>query len=86
MSAGNLIRRSQVDDLTRKLNLINGMNDDELKSLYEEVINKEATDTDRGAGLGLITMAMRTDENIRFHFDPAGPAHSYFTMHITIKE
>lgn len=86
VSAGNLIRRSQVDDLTRKLNRINGMNDDELKSLYEEVINKEATDADRGAGLGLITMAMRTDENIRFHFDPAGPAHSYFTMHITIKE
>lgn len=86
VSAGNLIRKSQVDDLTQKLNLINGMNDDELKSLYEEVINKEASDADRGAGLGLITMAMRTDENIRFHFDPAGPAHSYFTMHITIKE
>ncbi len=86
VSAGNLIRKNQVDDLTQKLNMINGMNDDELKLLYEEVINKEASETDRGAGLGLITMAMRTDENIRFHFDPAGPAHSYFTMHITIKE
>jgi hypothetical protein len=62
------------------------MDDAELKLLYEEVINRESRDDDRGAGLGLITMAMRTDEHIRYHFDPAGPIHSYFTMHITIKE
>ena len=86
VSAGNLIQNDQVDDLRFKLNRINKMDDKALKSLYEEVINKETSDRDRGAGLGLITMALRTDENIRYHFDPAGPVHSYFTMHITIKE
>jgi len=86
VSAGNLISNAQVEDLKFKLNRINKMDDDELKSLYEEVINKETKEEDRGAGLGLITMAMRTDENIRFQFEPAGPVHSYFTMHITIKE
>lgn len=86
VSAGNLILKDQVDDLRYKLNRVNKMNDEALKSLYEVVINREATDEDRGAGLGLITMALRTDENIRYHFDPAGPLHSYFTMHITIKE
>ena len=86
VSAGNLILKDQVDDLRYKLNRVNKMNDEALKSLYEVVINREATDEDRGAGLGLITMALRTDENIRFHFDSAGPLHSYFTMHITIKE
>jgi len=86
VSAGNLILKDQVDDLKYKLNRVNKMDDEALKSLYEEVINKEASDEDRGAGLGLITMAMRTDENIRYQFEPAGPVHSYFTMHITIKE
>ena len=86
VSAGNLIQNNQVDDLRYKLNRVNEMDDAALKSLYEEVINKESRDDDRGAGLGLITMAMRTDESIRYQFDPAGPAHSYFTMHITIKE
>jgi len=86
VSAGNLIQKSQVEDLKFKLDRINEMDDAALKSLYEEVINKEATDADRGAGLGLITMAMRTDEDIRYHFDPVGPAHAYFSMHITIKE
>ena len=86
VSAGNLILKDQVEDLKYKLNRVNKMDDEALKSLYEEVINREATDDDRGAGLGLITMALRTDENIRYHFNPAGPLHSYFTMHITIKE
>lgn len=86
VSAGNLIRNTQVEDLKYKLNRINMLDDAALKSLYEEVINKETKEEDRGAGLGLITMAMRTDEHIRFQFDPAGPGHTYFTMHITIKE
>ncbi len=86
VSAGNLITNTQVEDLKYKLNRINKMDDAALKSLYEEVINKETKEEDRGAGLGLITMAMRTDERIRFQFEPAGPGHTYFTMHITIKE
>lgn len=86
VSTGNLVQNEQVDDLRYKLNRVNQMDDEALKLLYEEVINQEASDRDRGAGLGLITMALRTDGNIRYHFDPAGPSHSYFTMHITIKE
>ncbi len=86
VSAGNLVQNEQIDDLRFKLNRVNQMDDEALKSLYEEVINKETSEEDRGAGLGLITMALRTNENIRFTFDPAGPAHSYFTMHITIKD
>jgi hypothetical protein len=86
VSAGNLILKDQVDDLKYKLNRVNKLDDQALKFLYEEVINREALDEDRGAGLGLITMAMRTDENIRYEFESAGPVHSYFTLHITIKE
>ena len=86
VSAGNLIRMDQVDGLRERLNRVNGMNDHALKMLYEEVINKDSSEQDSGAGLGLITMAMRTNENIRYEFEAAGPGHAYFTMHITIKE
>ena len=85
VSAGNLIRNNQINGLKDKLNRVNGLNDHELKMLYEEVINKDATDDDSGAGLGLITMAMRTDEDIQYEFDPVGSGHAYFVMHITIK-
>jgi len=86
VSAGNLVLNDQIDGLRFKLNRVNKMDDEALKRLYEEVINKETSDEDRGAGLGLITMALRTDEEIRYHFVPAGPGLTYFTMHISIKE
>lgn len=86
VSAGNLIKNDEVDGLKKKLNRVNGMDDHALKMLYEEVINKDAAEDDSGAGLGLITMAMRTDEDIRYQFEPVGPDHAYFIMHITIKE
>ena len=73
VSAGNLVQNDQVEDLKFKLDRVNQLDDEALKSLYEEVINKEAKEEDRGAGLGLITMAMRTDEDITLQFDPVGP-------------
>jgi hypothetical protein len=86
VTAGNLVKNSQIEALRFKLNRVNKMDDEALKKLYEEVINKETSEEDRGAGLGLITMGMRTDEDICYHFEPAGPGYTYFTMHITIKE
>ena len=86
VSAGNLIRKDEIAGLKEKLNRVNVMDDHQLKMLYEEVINKDSSEQDSGAGLGLITMAMRTDEDIQYNFDPVGPGHAYFTMHIIIKE
>ena len=86
VSAGNLVRIDEIKNLKEKLNRVNAMDDQALKLLYEEVINKDSSEEDSGAGLGLITMAMRTDEDIQYGFDPAGPGHAYFTMHIIIKE
>jgi hypothetical protein len=34
----------------------------------------------------LITLAMRTDNDIQYQFEPVGSGHAYFTMQITIKE
>jgi len=84
VSAGNLIRNDQVEDLKYKLNRINMMDDDELKSLYEEVINKEAKEEDRGAGLGLITMALRTEKDIKYSFSQVDDDYAFFEYEITL--
>ena len=73
-----------VDPLKLKLDKVNELNTEELKKLYEEVINKEAGDTDTGAGLGLITMALRTDVDIEYSFVPVDTGYSFFTMKIDI--
>ncbi len=66
VTAGNMVRNEDIDDLKFKLDRVNQLDDEALKSLYEDIINKESSDEDRGAGLGLITMAMRSEEEIKY--------------------
>lgn len=83
--AGNLIRTDDSGDLAFKLDRVNQLDDEALKSLYEEVINKEANTSDTGAGLGLITMAIRTDADIRYRFTVVDEEHSFFEYEIKLK-
>jgi len=84
VTAGNMVRNEDIEDLKFKLDRVNQLDDEALKSLYEDIINKESTDEDRGAGLGLITMAMRSEEEIGYSFTEVDNHHSYFKMQIII--
>jgi hypothetical protein len=84
VTAGNMVRNEDIDDLRFKLDRVNQLDNEALKSLYEEIINKESNDDDRGAGLGLITMAMRSEQEIKYSFTTVDGDHSYFKMQIII--
>jgi hypothetical protein len=83
--SGNLVRTDDVGDLAFKLDRVNQMDEEALKSLYEEVINKEPSASDTGAGLGLITMALRTDAEILYSFTEVDEEHSFFEYEIKLK-
>jgi hypothetical protein len=85
VSVGNLVANEDIGDLRFKLDRVNQLNNEALKSLYEEVINRESTISETGAGLGLITMAMRTEEEIEYGFRPVDAEYSFFEMKIKIK-
>lgn len=84
VSVGNLVMSDLVDGLKSKLDKVNELDSEELKKLYEEVINKESEEADTGAGLGLITMALRTEVDIEYSFEPVDAGYSFFTMKIDI--
>ena len=84
VSVGNLVLNALVDSLRVKLDRVNQLDTEELKTLYEEVINKEAVEADTGAGLGLITMALRTEVDIKYSFESMDTGYSFFTMKIDI--
>jgi len=83
--AGNMVRTDDTGDLAFKLERVNQLDEEALKSLYEEVINKELRSDDTGAGLGLITMALRTDADILFSFSAVDNDHSFFEYEIKLK-
>jgi len=84
LSTSNLILENLVEDLKFKIDRVNQLDMEGLKSLYEEVINKESDSRDTGAGLGLITIAMRTCGDIRYSFHSVDEEHAYFNMQLTL--
>jgi hypothetical protein len=86
VTGGNLVLNEDIGELRFKLERVNQLDKESLKSLYEEIINREPGLYDTGAGLGLITIAMKTQHEIRYSFDPVDQDHSYFQMQVIINE
>lgn len=86
VTTGNLVTNDIVEDLKFKLDRVNQLDNEALKSLYEDVINQESGEEDKGAGLGLITMALRTEKDISYKFVVVDQIHSFFQMQIIINE
>ncbi|MEN8228045.1 MAG: SiaB family protein kinase [Bacteroidota bacterium] len=84
VTSGNLVMNDDIGDLIFKLDRVNQLDTEALKSLYEDVINQEAGADDKGAGLGLITMALRTEDDISYSFLYLDENHSFFKMQIII--
>jgi hypothetical protein len=82
--AGNLVLNDDIGDLKFKLDRVNQLDTEALKSLYEDVINRDSNVSDTGAGLGLITIAMRTSSDKEYTFSPVDADHSFFEIQITL--
>jgi hypothetical protein len=84
VKAGNLVMNDDVLELKFKLDKVNQLDNEALKTLFEEVITQESSPSDTGAGLGLITMAMKTQKDIGYNFVPVDRDHSIFEIQLTV--
>lgn len=86
LSQGNLIINEQIESLKEKLDSINKLDKDELKAYYQTVLRETVISAKGGAGLGLIEIARKSGNKIRFKFDPVDDKYSYFFMDTLIGE
>ncbi len=86
ISQGNMIRNDQMTVLKAKLDRINTMNQEELKEQYKSILAEAAISEKGGAGLGLIEIARRSGNKIRYKFEPVDEAFSFFFMDTLISD
>ena len=80
ISQGNLIINEHINSLKEKLDSINKLDKDELKAYYQSALRNSRISSKGGAGLGLIEIARRSCNKIRFKFDPVDDKYSLFFM------
>jgi hypothetical protein len=84
ISTGNVVTNDSIQGLSDNLELINQYDRQGLKSSYAEIVNKDIISDEDGAGLGLITIALKTDDKIGYKFKSIDDRYSYFEMKISI--
>ena len=84
--SGNYIAREEIDNFKSKLDKINGMDKDELKTYYKEVLNNNKFSAKGGGGLGMIDIAKKTGQKLNYTFEEVDNDYSFFTLNIKIPQ
>jgi hypothetical protein len=83
---GNLITTSTKDLMADRLRRLNLLSDDDLKTRYMEVLSNGILSNKGGAGLGFITMRMKSKSQLAYEFHPVSADMSMFTVEMTIQK
>lgn len=80
VSSGNLVLNDKIESLKSKCEKINSMSRDELKTYYQQQLRSDRPDDSKGAGVGLIDIARKSDGPLSYDIAPVDDKHSFFTL------
>ncbi len=81
---GNHILLSKVDGLKSRIEKINSLNAEDLKTYYLETLSNSELSDKGGAGLGMIDMARKSGHKLKYSFDQVSDSLAFFSLIITI--
>ncbi|BDC99622.1 SiaB family protein kinase [Persicobacter psychrovividus] len=85
ITSGNPIKKENVEGLKSKLEEINSLDKDGLKTLYKEIIRNTSISDKGGAGLGFVDMARKSGQELEYDFKPLDEEYFFFSLKTTIK-
>lgn len=80
----NIVPNSSVGTLLNMIQELNNLNKDELNDLYRHQLKNGSLDNQGNAGLGLIEIARKTKQVIKYNFEYFNNEYTFFTLFITI--
>jgi hypothetical protein len=86
ITAGNPIYQDKREKLTNRLESVNSLTVDELRSLHETRINIHPEKGENGAGLGFICMAFKSGSKLSYNFAQLTTGYLYFEVQISLNK
>lgn len=81
---GNLIKRSNIDGIIERVESLNKMENAEVKELYMEVLSNGIMSNKGGAGLGFITMSLKSKNQISYISEEVSDELVFFSVNIDL--
>lgn len=82
---GNLIFESDREMLVNYLEKINALDKDELKKLYLDILTKGYLSKKGGAGLGFLTMRMKSENKLVYSLERVDNEKTFFVVEVVLK-
>lgn len=86
VTTGNSIALERVEGLKSFLDMLNKLSGDELKALYRKRLVENRLSEKGDAGLGLVDIAKKTGQKIKYLFTPINDKTSFFLLSINVKK
>jgi len=84
VSSGNTIRKDQKEDLSKRLDGLIMMNDEELRMAFKEARKSGRDKHSRGAGLGFLEMARKASAPLKYTINDIDEDSAFFSIHVYI--
>lgn len=84
ITTGNMIHRSETDELRKHLDIVNALTPEELKAYYRKTLDEGVLSEKGGAGLGLIGMARKSGNKLEYSFRDIDESYVYFYLNISL--
>jgi hypothetical protein len=78
--SGNIVTNNAGERLNKRLNSIKSLGDSDLKKQYMDVLSNGELSAKGGAGLGFLTIALKSNNNIDFDFEMLNKEYSLFSL------
>lgn len=78
----NQVKEEDIHYLRKTVDLVNAMDRDTLKRLYQRQLQRSELDSKGGAGLGLIELARRSGQNLQYEFEHRENKQAYFHQQV----
>lgn len=83
---GNYILTDRVNKLKSRIDQVNQLDKDGLKTLYKEVLNNDERSEKGGGGLGIIDIARKSKQKLIYDFMEVDSKYSFFSLYIKIPQ
>ena len=81
---GNYILTENVETLKAKLDKVNGMDKEQLKEYYKQILSEGEFSSKGGGGLGMIDIARKSGQKLNYSFKLIDTTYSFFSLNIKI--
>lgn len=85
ISSGNLIKKSDIDNLKRKIDMVNKHDKEGLRNLLREGLEGQNMQIESTGYLGLLEMARHSGEKLKYVFKDVNEDYSYYNVTVKVK-